>query len=124
MISDEKTQLLTLLGHEGNWCRDAEAHDANGTPVHYDDQFAVAWDLTGALCRLFGWRRACELFVQLERHIIGKKRIVGWQVTAPGIDAMRALQDFNDRTDTSFDILRQRIEAIPVWNGGSRANGS
>ena len=124
MMPDEKTQLLALLEHHGKWCRDAEAHDANGAPVTYDDDAAVAWDITGALCRLFGWQRACVLFGQMERHIVGKRRTVGWPMGDTGIDAMKALQDFNDRADTTFDILRERIEAMPVWNSGNRADGS
>lgn len=124
MMPDEKTQLLALLEHAGKWCRDAEAHDANGNGVVYDDDTAVAWDITGALCRLFGWQRACVLFGQLERHILGKRRTVGWPMRDTGIDAMKALQDFNDRADTTFDMLRERIEAMPVWNSGNRADGS
>ena len=124
MMPDEKTQLLALLEHHGKWCRDAEAHDANGDPVAYDDDAAVAWDITGALCRLFGWQRACVLFGQMERHIVGKRRTVGWPMRDTGIDAMKALQDFNDRADTTFDVLRERIEAMPVWSSGNRADGS
>lgn len=97
MMPDEKTQLLALLEHHGKWCRDAEAHDANGDPVTYDDDAAVAWDITGALCRLFGWQRACVLFGQMERHIVGKRRTVGWPMRDTGIDAMKALQDFTTR---------------------------
>ena len=124
MMPDEKTQLLALLEHHGKWCRDAEAHDANGEPVRCDDDAAVAWDITGALCRLFGWQRACVLFGQMERHIVGKRRTVGWPMRDTGIDAMKALQDFNDRADTTFDVLRERIEAMPVWSSGNRADGS
>ena len=90
----------------------------------YDDDAAVAWDITGALCRLFGWQRACVLFGQMERHIVGKRRTVGWPKRDTGIDAMKALQDFNDRADTTFDMLHERIEAMPVWNSGNRADGS
>ena len=124
MISDEKAQLLALLEHADKWCREAEARDANGHAVCFDDDAAVAWDITGALCRLFGWHRACVLFGQLERHIVGKRRIVGWPVRDIAIDAMKALQDFNDRTETTFEMLRERIEAMPIWNSGSRADGA
>jgi hypothetical protein len=121
MMPDEKTQLLALLEHHGKWCRGAEAHDADGDPVTYDDDAAVAWDITGALCRLFGWQRACVLFEQMERSIGGKRRTTGWPLRDTGIEAMKALQD---RADTTFDVLRERIEAMPVWNSGNRADGA
>jgi len=120
MMPDEKSRLLALLAHAGTWCRDAEAKDGHGDPVTYDDGAAVAWDVTGAVCRLFGWQRARVLFVQMERHIRGKRRTVGWRRREPGIDAMKALQDFNDRPDTTFDRLREQLEAMPVWNSGNR----
>ncbi|MFH1419044.1 MAG: hypothetical protein ABII12_12265 [Planctomycetota bacterium] len=124
MMPDEKTQLLSLLEHADNWCRNAEALDASGKGVVYDDVAAVAWDITGALCRLFGWQRACVLFGQMKRHIVGKRSTVGWPMHDTSIDAMKSLQDFNDRADTTFDMLRKRIEAMPVWNKGNRAEGS
>jgi hypothetical protein len=124
MMPDEKTQLLALLEHRGKWCRDAEARDTSGNAVTYDDDAAVAWDITGALCRLFGWQRACVLFGLVERHLMGKRRAVGWPPRDTGVEAMIALQDFNDRTDTTFDLLRERLEAMPVWSSGVRADGS
>ncbi|MFQ5423459.1 MAG: hypothetical protein ACE5F9_05700 [Phycisphaerae bacterium] len=124
MMPDEKKQLLALLEHADKWCRHAEALDAHGHGVVYDDDAAVAWDITGALCRLFGWQRACVLFGQLERHILGKRRTVGWPMHDTPVDAMTALQEFNDRADTTFDMLRERIEAMPVWHTGNRAEGS
>ena len=98
MMPEEKEQLLALLDHERRWCRDAEAHDANSDAVHYNDGAAVAWDVTGALCRLFGWRRACVLFGQLDRHINGKRVANGWPARDVEMDAMGALQDFNDQS--------------------------
>jgi len=121
MMPDEKEQLLALLEHADKWCRHAEALDANGCGVVYDDDAAVAWDITGALCRLFGWQRACVLFGQLERHILGKRRTVGWPIHDTAVDAMAALQEFNDRADTTFDALRERIEAMPRM--GTRGTG-
>ena len=121
MMPEEKEQLLALLDHEGRWCRDAEAHDANGDAVRYDDDAAVAWDVTGALCRLFGWRRACVLFEQLDRHISGRRVAIGRHAGDAEMDAMRALQDFNDRVDMTFDMMRERIETMPVWHGQPRA---
>jgi hypothetical protein len=120
MMPEEKQQLLGLLDFEHRWCRDAEAHDANGNAVRYDDAAAVAWDITGALCRLFGWRRACELFGQLDRHINGKRVVTHWPVRDAEIDAMAALQEFNDRADTTFKIVREQLETMPVWHGNSR----
>ncbi len=122
MMPDEKTQLLDLLEREDSWCRDAEAHDAAGNPVTYDDRAAVAWDLTGALCRLFGWQRACVLFGQMERHIVGRKRGAVRPGDDPAIEAMKSLQDFNDHAETSFAVLRERLEAMPVWNSGKPAD--
>jgi len=123
-MPDEKAQLLALLDGAGKWCREAEAHDARGDPVTYDDAAAVAWDLTGALCRLFGWQRACVLFVQLDRHIHGRRSAFGWPRRDAEMDAMAALQSFNDRFDTTFASLRERIETMPVWHRGSHDNGS
>ncbi len=124
MMPDEKERLLALLEHERKWCQDAEAHDANGDPVRYDDEAAVAWDITGALCRLFGWQRACVLFGQLDRHLHGKRISLGWPRRNTELDAMAALQEFNDRADTTFPLLRERLEQIPVWQGNSRRNGA
>ena len=106
MMPQEKQQLLAFLDHERRWCRDAEAHDANGDAVRYDDDTAVAWDVTGALCRLFGWRRACVLFEQLDRHISGRRAAIGRHAGDAEMDAMGALQDFNDRVDMTFDMMR------------------
>ncbi|MFQ5589917.1 MAG: hypothetical protein ACE5HE_02025 [Phycisphaerae bacterium] len=124
MVSEEKELLLALFDDERRWCQEAEAHDAKGDSVRYDAASAVAWDITGALCRLFGWRRACVLFGQLDRHIHGKRVRARW----PGHDiddmqAMAALQDFNDQADTTFQILRERIASMPVWHGGARRLG-
>lgn len=113
MTPDEKSQLLALLEHRGTWCREAEARDADGESVTYDDDAAVAWDITGALCRLFGWRRACDLFPQLERHVTGGASRIG-RGDDRGVDAMTALQDFNDRGDTTFEALRASLEALPI----------
>ncbi len=58
-----------------------------------------------------------------QRHIVGKRRTAGWPLRDTGIEAMKALQEFNDRADTTFDTLRERIEEMPVWHSGSRTNG-
>ncbi|MHC4234310.1 MAG: hypothetical protein ACYSUQ_04260, partial [Planctomycetota bacterium] len=101
--------------HAGKRCCNAEAHDANCDPVTYDDDAAVAWDVTVALCRLFG---------QVDRHIHGKRVMFGWPRRDAEMDAMAALQDFNDRFDTTFALLRERIETMPVWQGNSRGSGA
>lgn len=124
MMPDEKEQLLALFEHEGRWCREAEAHDAHGDAVRYDDAAAVAWDITGALCRLFGWRRACVLFGQFDRHIHGRRIAAGWPARDTEIDAMAALQEFNDRVDTTFEMVRERIATMPVWHGNSPTSGA
>lgn len=117
MMPDEKTRLLELLAHSGRWCQGVEAHDAQGDAVTYDDERAVAWDITGALCRLFGWERSRVLFEQLDRHVHGKRNTLGWPPRNVALDAMAALQEFNDRSETTFDLLRERIESMPVWHG-------
>ena len=124
MIPEEKDQLLGLLDHEGKWCRGAEARDINQDAVQNDDENAVAWDVTGALCRLFGWRRACVLFGQLDRHISGKRVAIGWPAADAEMNAMGALQDFNDRVDMTFDIMRELIKTMPVWHGNARRLGA
>jgi len=120
MMPDEKSELLTLLSGHGTWCRDAEARDASGEPVQFDDPSAVAWDLTGALCCLYGWQRACILFGQLDRHIHGKRRSFGWPPSDSEIEAMRALQVYNDRADTTLANLREQVATLPTWQGGAR----
>lgn len=120
MMPDEKEQILALLSQQQRWCTKAEAFDADSNAVAYDDDNAVAWDLTGALCRLFGWHRACTLFVQIDRHIHGKRSKFIWPVPDLEMDAMRALQEYNDNPDVSFDVIRQQLESMPVWSGQQR----
>jgi hypothetical protein len=123
MLAGEKQRLLGLLDHERHWCKHVEAQDAQGRPVQLDDDAAAAWDLTGAVCRLFGWGRAGVLYRQLDRHIHGRRRTLGWPQRHLELDAMAALQSFNDRSDTTFDILRARLESMPVWSRGG-SNGT
>lgn len=120
MMPDEKEKLLSLLERGEAWCRNAEATDRSGNGVAYDDETAAAWDISGALCRLFGWRRACVLFGQFDRHIHGKHAFSGWPIPDTEMDAMIALQDFNDRVDTTFEAVRGKIETMPVWQGNCR----
>lgn len=120
MMPEEKEQLLALFDHECRWCQGAEARDAQGEAVRYDDASATAWDITGALCRLFGWRRACELFQQLDRHINGKRMVPGGPQREAEMDSMAALQDFNDGSETTFNLVRDRIETMPVYHRSPR----
>jgi hypothetical protein len=124
MMPDEKERLLALLEDQAKWCRDAEARDADGHAVRFEDETAVAWDITGALCWLFGWKRACVLFGQLDRHINGRRVAVGWPAGDAEMRAMGALQDFNDRLDMTFDMMREQIETMPVWHGNTCAIGA
>lgn len=121
MILEEKLRLLSLLDRESRWCQHAEAQDAGSNPVHCDDAAAEAWDITGAIIHLFGDERASVLFVQLDRHVNGKRSSFGWPPRNSAMDAMVALQDFNDRLDTTFATLRAQLETAPVWTAGTRA---
>ncbi|TWT45302.1 hypothetical protein RAS1_17250 [Phycisphaerae bacterium RAS1] len=123
MLPEEKQQLLDLLSQEQKWCQHAEAHDAAGDPVQCDDRQAAAWDLTGAVYRLFGCRRAGALYLQIDRHLHGKRRSVGWPPPDLELLAMTSLQAFNDRAETTFALLRARLEDMPVWAGERRSSG-
>jgi len=118
MMPEEQAEILALFECEERWCREAEASDANGEPVQFDDSDAVAWDITGAMCLLFGWPRARVLFGQLEQHITGQKRPYRYD-RDPVIDAMVALQDFNDRTETTYETLLAHLRTMPVWHGAA-----
>jgi hypothetical protein len=113
MLSDEKDKLLALFETDGCWCQDAEARDAFGAPVKFHDPLATAWDLTGAMCTLFGWTRARALFGQFERHVHKRKRLAGFNRDA-AIESMVILQSFNDRSDTTFAVIRNLLETMPV----------
>jgi hypothetical protein len=122
MLAAEKGQLLSFFDSAASWCQDAEARDGNGTPVQYDDPAAVSWDLTGGLCRLFGWRRTGILFSQLERHIIGKKAPYRYDCD-PVISSMLVLQKHNDDPNIGFETIRGELESMPVWTGSARSLG-
>jgi hypothetical protein len=115
MTPHEKDQLLALFADQAKWCRKAEACNGEGRPVVYDDPSAVAWDITGALCLLFGWPRACILFEQLDRRIHGKVVKTGWPPRDWQMEAMAALQKFNDGAETTLEILRAKLESAPAW---------
>jgi hypothetical protein len=120
MMQHEKDRLLTLLGTSDRWCQHAEARDRRGDAVHYDDPAAIAWDLTGAVCVLFGWARALELFAQLERQIAGRKpaakRAFALQNNDPQICSMVAVQEFNDDAETTYELVIARLGALSVYH--------
>jgi hypothetical protein len=120
MMPEEKQRLLELLDRQPHWCQHVEAQDAHGNAVHCDDARATAWDITGAMLWLFGETRAVQLYVQLDRHIHGKRHMPGWPWKDPGFAAMAGLQTFNDRADTTFDLVRSQLESIPVWSAAKR----
>jgi len=123
-MPNEKDMLLALLESEERWCQEAEARDKDGSPVRYDDATAVAWDITGALCHLFGWKRACALFRQLDRHIHGRNP----EPIFPGTSELRsmaALQDYNDRKDLTHATLMASLRAVAAnsrGRGGARTS--
>jgi hypothetical protein len=116
MMPAEKDKLIAFLDSEDRWCKDAEARDVEGNPVRYDDDAAVAWDITGALCRLFGWKRACVLFEQLDRHLHGRRQEATLHGTTE-LRSMAALQDYNDRQEMTHAMLVESLRALPVWRG-------
>ena len=118
----EKDNLLDLLAEPGRWCQDVEARDACGAPVRYDDVDAAAWDLTGAVCHLFGWKRAGELFVQLERHMLDRPARQRFEQRC-AIASMAALQDHNDRHETTYEALIEQLRSAPVWDASRRDSG-
>ena len=116
MMENERERLIALLADESAWCQDVEARDKDGNPVRYDQDKAVAWDLTGATCYLFGWRRACVLFEQLGRHILGKKRPMHIQRNPP-LYAMAELQAYNDREEMTHAEIMEKLRTTPIWRG-------
>ena len=113
MMQHEKDELLALFENEGKWCQLVEARDRRQSPVHYSDATATAWDVVGGMCVLFGWDRAFSLFVQVGRHIAGVQRCRTRRDRE--IAAMVSLQDFNDRCDTTYDVIMERLRTMPVY---------
>jgi hypothetical protein len=122
MTQDEKDKLLTLFADAKHWCREAEARDEAGEPVRFSDATAAAWDLVGGLCHLFGWQRACRLFVQLGRHLLGLTPTVDSNDEA--MACMSALIDFNDDESTTHELLLARLRDAPVWRGQSEGTAA
>ena len=114
MMQYEKDKLLALFEDENRWCQCFEARDRRGNPVRYNDKAATAWDVVGGMCFLFGWERACKLFLQVSRDVTGLKR-------GPGLRdremvAMASLQDFNDQRDTTYDLVMARLREMRVYD--------
>ncbi len=114
MLPHEKDKLLALFESETRWCQDAEARDARGSAVKFADPRATAWDITGGMCCLFGWKRARTLFGQFERHIHKRRRLHGFRRDAE-IESMVTLQAYNDRPETAFAGILTLLETMPVW---------
>lgn len=112
MTQYEKERLLSLFSVPDNWCQEVEAKDFSGGCVPYDDPRAVAWDLTGGVCRAFGWDRALEIFPVLERHMLDRQTSPDAQ--NPAIASMVALQEFNDQPSTSYDELVSKLQSVPA----------
>ncbi len=117
MMPEEKEQRLALLDHQRRLSRDAEGRDADRDAVQHDEDAAVAWDVTGALCGLLGWRRACVLFGKLDPHVNGRPVAIGRPTGDAEMHATGALRVFNDKVDVTFETVRERIETMPVWHG-------
>jgi hypothetical protein len=113
MMQNEKDKLLVLFENESRWCQGVEARDERGKPVHYNDERATAWDVVGGLCFLFGWDRACKLFVQVSQQVTGLKR--GYGLRNREMAAMASLQDFNDKRGTTYDLVMERLRDIRVY---------
>jgi hypothetical protein len=107
-----------MFSLSANWCKGMEACNAAGEAVSYNDPAAVAWDLTGGLCALFGWERAESLFPVLDRHCTSRKKRP--KAANPAISSMVALQEFNDANGTTHDVLLERLQTIPVSIGADR----
>ena len=112
MLQDERDRLLALFVAREYWCQGAEARDVDGEAVRYDDSTAVAWDITGGMCLLFGWQRACALFRQVGGHILGEGD--PRPARSPEIESMAALQDYNDRRDTTYKKIIEHLRTMPV----------
>ena len=115
MRTDELNELMELLANPKHWCQGAEARTASGAPVKYSDPEAIAWDITGALCVLFGWERACILFCQIDKHLL-KDRSLRWRVHDVHVESMLALQEINDSHSTSHDWLIERLKTMRVFD--------
>jgi hypothetical protein len=124
MLPTEKDELLAFFENERRWCTEAEARDAHGSPVKFHDPLATAWDVTGAMCRLFGWKRARTLFGQLERNIHNRRRPIRGFNRDAAIESMVTLQAYNDRPETAFEVILTLLKTMPVWTRVSRPSNA
>jgi len=122
MLSNEKDKLLEFLHSGTRWCQDAEARASSGNPVKFHDPLATAWDITGALCGLFGWKRAGTLLGQFERHIHKRRRLPRLNPHAT-IESMETVQAYNDGLETTFQGILTLFMTMPVWSRVSRTIG-
>jgi hypothetical protein len=109
----KKETLLDLLCDERRRCKGAEARGQHGNAVRYDDVTAVAWDLTGATCSLFGWQRARVLLYRFDGLITGRQREYRFGQNS-GIAALAALQDFNELGATTYDEISAGLSRMPA----------
>lgn len=112
MTQAEKDRLLALLDRPARWCQGAEARDARGEAVRYNAPEAVAWDIVGGMCYLFGWDRSLAIFAQAWRQIT--KRASGREAIAMDSTAVRWLQDFNDESKTDYTLVITRLRGLRV----------
>jgi len=124
MLPNEKDKLLALFESDTRWCQDAEARNMYGNPVKFHDPLATAWDITGAMCCLFGWPRACKLFGQIERHIHKRRRRIRGFSRDAEIESMVTLQAYNDRPDIAFEAVLTLLKTMPVWSRGNRPSNA
>jgi len=113
MQDTEKVKLLALFRNESFWCQEAEARNAVGEEVKLNDSCATAWDLTGGLCALFGWERACALYGQIAQHLRAQSD-PGVRAEFEAMEAFAVLQEFNDRESTRFADVFSLLESMPV----------
>jgi hypothetical protein len=114
MLQHEKEKLLELFESKSRWCQHVEARDKRGHPVHYNDATAAAWDVVGGMCFLFGWERACQLFMQVGRHVAGVKPVHGLRDRE--MAAMASLVDFNDRHGTTHELVITSLRDLRVYS--------
>lgn len=115
MMQEEKDRLIALFADKHQWCQGVDARNRSGEAVRHDDKAAVAWDIVGGMCRLFGWKRASELFGPMSRHFSGRRLSPTRQYLPT--HAMTALLDFNDDGDTTYELIVTKLQELPVWRG-------
>jgi len=122
MLSHDQGKGSELFRSGTCRCPNAEARDASDGPVKFHDPLATAWDITGASCRLFGWKRASTLSGQFERHLHKRKRHPDFNRDAT-VESMLTVHACNDAPGTTFNGHLTMLMAIPVWPSVSRTFG-